>query len=357
MNDKIVTISCLFVVLAACHGGKADAQGKAGEKKAVVVEDGAPSCGTPNPFAPPGRRAVFRHKRSMVTVKLGRPRHRGRDTLVFEGEAQVLIGKFAYGKTHKDLKDEEVEIFIQKEAPCGPWVSVGTAPTTRDGDYGTDYGIYDDGGRVFYTFPARAALPAGRYPAVMLVIGDDSMARMEIHVFKKGEQAVVFDIDGTLTIGDSEIVREVLEDPVGDYSPEMRKGAVEVVKAIAAKGYRIIYITGRPETLTGKTREWLEEKDFPPGALRTTDRTSQVMPTARGVERFKTDVLTDLTARGLNIFAAYGNATTDIAAYQNAGIAKKRTFIIGKYAGNDDTVAVTSYVEHLETAKAFPDAR
>ena len=153
------------------------------------------------------------------------------------------------------------------------------------------------------------------------------------------------------------IVREVLEDPVGDYSPEMRKGAVEVVKAIAAKGYRIIYITGRPETLTGKTREWLEEKDFPPGALRTTDRTSQVMPTARGVERFKTDVLTDLTARGLNIFAAYGNATTDIAAYQNAGIAKKRTFIIGKYAGNDDTVAVTSYVEHLETAKAFPDAR
>jgi len=352
MKNKLAAILSSGLILAACYGGRADAQGKADKTAATAL-----SCTTPTPFEAPGTVSKWRHKRSRITAKLGSPRHRGRDTLVFEGEAQALIGKFAYGKTHKDLKDEKVDIFVQKTPPCGPWEPLGTALTTRDGDYGTDFGIKDDGGRIFYTIPASVALPGGRYPVVMLVKGGHSVARLEMHVFKKGEQAVVFDIDGTLTTGDSEIVREVLEDQVGDYSPEMRVGAVEVVKAVAAKGYRTIYITGRPETLTGRTRKWLEEKGFPPGAVRTTDKSSQVMPTTRGVEKFKTDVLTDLTARGLNIYAAYGNALTDIAAYQKAGVAKERTFIVGKYAGQDDTVAVKGYVEHLETAVAFPDAR
>lgn len=40
---------------------------------------------------------------------------------------------------------------------------------------------------------------------------------------------------------------------------------------------------------------------------------------------------------GLNIIRAYGNATTDIAAYAAGGIAKANTYIIGPNAGASGT--------------------
>jgi phosphatidate phosphatase PAH1 len=49
--------------------------------------------------------------------------------------------------------------------------------------------------------------------------------------------------------------------------------------------------------------------------------------------------------------AAYGNATTDITAYENAGIPKDVTFIIGEYAGTSGTVAIPNddYTDHIAT--------
>ena len=57
---------------------------------------------------------------------------------------------------------------------------------------------------------------------------------------------------------------------------------------------------------------------------------------------------------GWDIVAAYGNASTDITAYQNAGIPKTQTFIVGPLAGSDSTqpidnmdfpAHITSYVD------------
>ena len=55
---------------------------------------------------------------------------------------------------------------------------------------------------------------------------------------------------------------------------------------------------------------------------------------------FKGETLLDLAAEGFSFDYAYGNATSDISAYDMAGIAKDVTFIIGPEAGVDGTVAV-----------------
>ena len=47
-----------------------------------------------------------------------------------------------------------------------------------------------------------------------------------------------------------------------------------------------------------------------------------------------------LQAEGWRFDYAYGNADSDIGAYEDAGIAKDATFIIGEEAGNEGTVAI-----------------
>nr|MBA2320394.1 hypothetical protein [Deltaproteobacteria bacterium] len=54
--------------------------------------------------------------------------------------------------------------------------------------------------------------------------------------------AVLFDIDGTLTTGDGELI----EDLLGDGAPHMRPGASAVAQRWANLGYLVVYITGRP---------------------------------------------------------------------------------------------------------------
>ena len=56
--------------------------------------------------------------------------------------------------------------------------------------------------------------------------------------------------------------------------------------------------------------------------------------------------------------AAYGNADTDITAYQNAGIPKSQTFIVGPLAGNGGTQPIDNldYTSHISTyVNAQPD--
>ena len=55
--------------------------------------------------------------------------------------------------------------------------------------------------------------------------------------------------------------------------------------------------------------------------------------------------------RGWQIVAAYGNASTDISAYANAGIPKTQTFIVGPLAGSDSTQPIDNmdYAQHIQT--------
>jgi phosphatidate phosphatase PAH1 len=162
----------------------------------------------------------------------------------------------------------------------------------------------------------------------------------------------VSDIDGTLTTSDSQIFQQIF----AGTDPAQWPDADKVMKVVRRKGYRMVYLTGRPQLLVGRTREWLNGHGFPAGVVKVTDGTMDVIPTEAFVGQFKTAYLQDLVQRvHVSLFAGYGNATTDIHAYQAAGLPNARIFIIGPNGGVDGSTPVPSYTMHLAAAQRFPD--
>jgi len=316
-------------------------------------------CQPRNPFVATGATTAWRHWDTEWIVTLqGDGNHRGQDVVVAAGQPQRLIGKFAYGLLDDDLEDEDVELFYQVDPPCGDWVSMGIHATTTDGQMGTVWGIADDGGRIFFELPAQHVRPVGRTPIRMLVQGDHSVAAFTLIVVEPGTQAVVCDIDGTLTTGDSELILDFAASIYnGSHVPEMYPGAPDVVWSWSDKGYLPIYVTGRPDMLRERSQQWLVDMGFPAGAVHLTDTNAQALPTSGGVATYKREFIQKVqTEAQATFYAAYGNATTDIEAYEGASIDKARTFIIGTNGGTSGTVAINSYPEHLPTAQAMPMA-
>jgi len=316
-----------------------------------------PACSSPTPFVPGGQPAGWKHtSTSLLVVTQGAANHRGQDVVVAPGQPQVLIGKFAYGVFDKDLKQEDVEIHMQLQPPCGPWAHLGTMETSEDGQYGTQYGIADDGGRIFFPLPPQHFRPPGRYPVRMLVHGDHSVAAFTLFVVQPGAGAVVFDIDGTLTTDDFQLVAQLFSKLLnGTYTPTPYAGGAQVAKTWVARGYLPVYLTGRPDLLRVISQQWLVKEGLPPGAIHLTDTNSQAVP-GTAVAQYKADFLDKLLGAQLSLFAAYGNATSDIDAYDKAKIDKSRTYIIGANAGASGTVAVSSYAAHLPVAQGMPAA-
>lgn len=331
----------------------------AADATADATTDAITACTTWTPFYPPGPATGWKHTSTeLFTVTQGSARHRGQDVVAVEGAPQVLIGKFAYGVFDKDLKNEDVEVFILNDPPCGDWVSLGVRETSEDGEYGTQYGIEDDGGRVFFTIPPLLQRPVGVYPVRMLVHGDNSMAKFTLYVVKPGTSAVVFDIDGTLTTDDTQLGVEIFKEMFsGNYIPDFYPGGPDVTHAWADRGTLVVYLTGRPDWLRAMTAQTLLDYGLPPGPLHLTDTNTQAFPTSSGVATYKADFLNLLQGSAQLAFeAAYGNATTDIEAYANAGLPKADTYIIGKHAGEEGTQALSDYPSHLPTVQALPPA-
>lgn len=149
--------------------------------------------------------------------------------------------------------------------------------------------------------------------------------------------AVATDIDETLTTDDLEWIHQIA-DP--DYDPEMRPDADTLMQGWSRRGYRVIYITARGEDLglvdgtsaREATDAWLGAHDFP--------YSDEDVYLADGIGAFgddavayKAGVLSDLAAAGLSVVYAYGNADTDIEAFQAAGIPDDHIFLVGSLAG------------------------
>jgi phosphatidate phosphatase PAH1 len=276
----------------------------AGPPAAPAATQAAPAAAQP---AAPAAPRAFRHNRSRFIAASGDPCHRGRDQIVVAGEPQWLIAKFAYGPEDKDLKDEEVAIFVEPHGSAG-WVPLGAARTTRDGDRATD-GVTDSGGRVYFAVPAPRALPVGRHRVRLVVGGDGTSAELALHVVPPGQAIVVSDVDGTLTT--SEFV-EVSALARGEL-PDANAGAPEALRALAAQGLVPVYLTARPEWLTGRTRAFLARHGFPAGVLHTKSDKSGALGEAAAA--FKRDELAALAGKGLRIAWAFGNTPSDAAAY------------------------------------------
>ena len=250
-------------------------------------------------------------------IAQGAPLHGVVDPIVNPGQKLSLSGKFSYGAMSKDLEDEKIAAFVQAGSGCGKWEAIGTALT-------------DDDGQVSFEVPSALLAKTGRRRFELVVVGDLSRATGSIWVLPKKQKVVVFDIDGTLSTGDDQLVEKLL----AGHEVKMRPGGPDVARAHHKLGRQVIYITGRPRILAAMTRAWLERKGFVGGPVITTMSMSQSSPTKDGVQKYKRDKLGGLIKSvELDFVAAYGNAETDICAYAQAGIAPAKTFIIGVHAG------------------------
>ncbi|MFT5433254.1 MAG: hypothetical protein ACI9OJ_003959, partial [Myxococcota bacterium] len=223
-------VSALMIV-----SGLGTCQVAGAQERGPVVVDGPK-------FDVPGEPSGFDRRRNRVGLPaLGASNHRGRDVIAVVGTPQALIAKFTYGGTDKDLTREPVDLYVNSLGPqASAWRHFGEAVTTRNRDTVSLDGVKNDGGRVFVK-PAEP-LPIGRHRLVMRVRGDLSLAWIDVAIVSPNTQAVVFDIDGTLTIGDGELVTQITERlrTGEDYTPKVHAGAADVARTYAEKGYLVI---------------------------------------------------------------------------------------------------------------------
>jgi len=205
------------------------------------------------------------------------------------------------------------------------WRTVGSGQTS-------DSGTYD--------FAATGFVAPNNQPIYAMLEADGSCAVHYDLLLAPGGKVVVTDIDGTLTLSDDELTMQFTS---GSYVPKMMAAADRLMQAWATKGYPIVYLTARPNLLRPESRRWLDDIGFPPGPLITSG--SGAAPDVYKTLWMKR-MIQDF---GWSVVAVYGNADTDITAYNSAGIPPDHTFIVGPLAGSRGTVAIANmdFSQHI----------
>ncbi len=294
----------------------------------------------------------WKHDILSPIIAAGTPGHRGRDLFVNPGDPQWVIGKFAYStppiEIDKDLKDEQVDIYVQRECQ-GPWELLGESFTTEDNMHATVEGVDDSGGRVYFQIPPDKALPLGRHRVHMVVRGDLTTADMFIEVVPSGTPMFVSDVDGTLTTYETEEFVALLTGAI----PEVNTDAPKAFQILAKKGYHPMYLTARPEYLVYRTREFLAQKGFPPGIVHTT--LSLTGATGASAETYKTGELQAIAARGLGPTYGFGNTASDGSAYDNVDVQPASARVFFQFDDANGGRRIESYTELLAEFEALPD--
>ena len=271
-----------------------------------------PACDAAPPAPPPP--APWTRSASRLVAGSGSPNHRGRDLFLRAGDPQWILAKLAYGALDKDLEGETVDVWLLRG--CGTsWEQVGAATTTRAGEHAVVEGVEDDGGRVYFEIPPSRRLDVGRHRAHLVVRGDATSTDVYLEVLAPGAALVVSDVDGTLTEDETDDFARMLEGTMSPAHPD----AATVLGVLAAKGYRPLYLTARPERLVARTRRFLAGAGFPPGILHTTLSATGAVGT--GAYRFKAVELAAVAAKGLVPAFGFGNMESDTRAYDEARIA------------------------------------
>lgn len=156
-------------------------------------------------------------------------------------------------------------------------------------------------------------------------------------------QAVIFDIDGTLT-------------PTPRAIRTAREDAAAAARRFAGQGYQIVYLSARVRLLQAGIPDWLQDNGFPPGPIHV----PQGRADSRDHAAFKTRILQQYRDKGWRFVAAYGDSSTDFQAYAAAGIAQERVFALRR-AGEDACQPGTwrqclpSWTAHLAALPAATD--
>lgn len=288
-------------------------------------------------FPMPAKRAWLDSDNADIAEYL--PHHQANDLFLKAGEGASVEGRFHYGDLRLDLGGEEIG-FWYREAGDAAWT------------YWMD-GVTDGDGNVSFPLPAEITGTPGRWFVKMVVYGDRTFSDSFVRVVNGTVPAVVFDIDGTLTLSDDEMISEILSDFLDvHHVPRMRNDANKFACQLAREGYEIFYVTARPYWLRRASRRWLELKGFPVGSLYTW---SGAFPaTGSQAVGYKSGVLLSARERGAKFQYAFGNAKTDVEAYAVARIPHSSTYTIGENAGMGGTVALEKYSDLYDTIVPAP---
>jgi hypothetical protein len=302
------------------------------------------SCPSPGdlPFRLPSH--GFRHATNANLAKMDtRIKHEGADTIgnpsgpfanthdpdtAAPGTAIAFAGTMGVTTTTGGLfsmpiTDEYVSVWTYDGTA---WQMLGRGLTDQDG-----------------LFSIPGMLEPNGQPLYAMLEANGTCAPQADYTFASGKKVVVTDIDGTLTTSDNELSMEIA-DPT--YDPMMMGHADLLLQTWGMKGYPVIYLTNRPHPLRVETRGWLAEKMMPGGPVITSNGT------ASDAAAYKTLWLQRMVQTfHWQIVAAYGNAATDITAYENAGIPKADTFIVGPLAGSNGTQPIDNmdFAAHVQS--------
>jgi hypothetical protein len=261
------------------------------------------------------------------TKMFSEPNHRcGVDLIVAEGSKDdvEIKGWFKYGPSAAPI-GLTIEIFIQEPDSYlyfGKWKSFGITETTKGG---------------IATFKVPRNVVSGRTRVHMVVLNDFTVARGCVWVLSKNTQAVIFDLDGTISTHDVELIKALFAEPLKvHYDGEERNGARLCVNQWWAKGYLPIYLSGRAGSYYELTLKWLEAHNFPPGIVGHTLDSVPTLPIYRvvgserlGVGTFKEKYLANLRNKyEIQYKAAYGNTTTDEKVYKWLGLKAEQIFML-----------------------------
>jgi hypothetical protein len=244
----------------------------------------------------------------------------------------------ASGLSGNPLGGENVSLWYYDSAATS-WISLGRAVT-------------DDTG--FYTITPGdpVAAPLGQ-PIYSVLEADKSCTEHFDYLMPSGTKIILTDIDGTLTLSDEELFKQIDD---GTYVPIENNSASEMMNLWSDKGYEIVYLTARPHNFRSETRAWLVEKGYPTGPVIS----ANTLVFDESARDYKSAWVTRLTdAFGWEIVAAYGNAESDVQAYEDAGIGKDITFIVGPFAGSSGTQSIENndYGDHIsDFVTPYPDA-
>lgn len=276
----------------------------------------------------------WNHTTSAI-LSAGHAWHSSQDVLAPSDGVALIAGKFSYTDISKDLEDERIEVWLDD---CnGGYTNLGERITDSDG-------------RIELALSGDDLPLVGEYGLYLRVMGDNTAARSVLRVYPPETRFIVFDIDATLTTSDTELVGQIILEIIADgTTPDARESAVDITQLRHGDhGYELVYLTGRPYLLDELTRSWLTDLGFADGTVHLTDSVSLAWPSESQVGTFKADFLQRMLDQGFVVHAAYGNATTDIYAYDRVGIARERTFILGDNGGQSGTVALgEGYTEHI----------
>lgn len=204
--------------------------------------------------------------------------------------------------------------------------------------------------------PARLAL--ARWAVAGILLAGTGCAQLPARPVPPpataGEALVVFDIDGTLT-------------PAVAAVFQVRPDAAAAVRAYAAKGYRIVYLSTRTGWLSAPLPGWLHRHGFPDGTVHVAQRAAE----RRDPATYKARMLEAYRERGWRIAYAYGDSSTDFAAYAAAGVPTAAVFALrrrgqtgcqpgpaaGCLPGWSDHLAFIAGVPAAQAATAAPGAR